>query len=171
MFCFEFEAVLKCLVIWVRSHIFFVSTTSLLTRRGNIYSTLPMYVERLGLSWFFVNCYALFNRMVSLWHSSSRTCVISRGKVSFLDRYQTQIFLAVTGLWGSGKVRFLAWKFFSNVIVISQSSCVFLYLFSSANISPLRFVLHQWRSEVWWCPGRLLGWMPPFKILVLSSGV
>jgi len=49
-----------------------------------LHCTLPMYVERLGLSWFFVNCYALFNRVVSLWHSSSRTCVISRGKVPFL---------------------------------------------------------------------------------------
>jgi len=47
---------------------------------------------------FFMNCYALFNRMVSLWHSSSRTCVITRGKVSFLDRYQMPIFLAVTSL-------------------------------------------------------------------------
>jgi len=28
----------------------------------------------------------------------SRMCVISRGKVSLLDRCQTQIFLAVTGL-------------------------------------------------------------------------
>jgi len=45
-----------------------------------------------------VNYYALFNRVVSLWHSSPRTCVISRGKVSFLDRYQTPIVLAVTGL-------------------------------------------------------------------------
>jgi len=44
-----------------------------------------------------VNCYVLFNRMVSIWHTSSRTWVISRGKVSLLDRYQTQIFLALTG--------------------------------------------------------------------------
>jgi len=29
----------------------------------------------------------------------------------------------------------------------------------------------QWRAEVWWCPGRLLDWMPPYQILVLSSGV
>jgi len=21
----------------------------------------------------------------------------------------------------------------------------------------------QWRAEVWWCPGRLLDWMPPTK--------
>ena len=46
-----------------------------------LHCTLPMYVERLGLSWFFVNCYALFNRVASLWHASSRTCVISRGSV------------------------------------------------------------------------------------------
>ena len=77
-----------------------------------IHCTLPMYVEKLGLSWFFVNCYALFNRVVSLWHSSSRTCVISRGKVSLLDRYQTQISLAVAGLWGSGKVSLSASKNF-----------------------------------------------------------
>jgi len=29
----------------------------------------------------------------------------------------------------------------------------------------------QWRAEVWWCPGRLLDWMPTSQILVLSSGV
>ena len=29
----------------------------------------------------------------------------------------------------------------------------------------------QWRAEVWWCPGRLLPWMPPYQILVLRSGV
>jgi len=111
-----------------------------------------MYVERLCLSWFFVNCYALFNRVASLWHTSSRTRVISRGKVSLLDRCQTQIFLAVTGLWGSGKVSLLASKkFFSNVVATSHSSCVFLYLFSSANISPVRFVLHL---QDWWCVGK-----------------
>jgi len=33
-------------------------------------------------------------------------------------------------------------KCFSNVVATSHSSCVFLYLFSSANISPVRFVLH-----------------------------
>jgi len=111
-----------------------------------------MYVERLCLSWFFVNCYALFYRVASLWHTSSRTCVISRGKVSLLDRCQTQIFLAVTGLWGSGKVSLLASKkLFSNVVATGQSSCVFLYLFSSANISPVRFVLHL---QDWWCVGK-----------------
>jgi len=30
---------------------------------------------------------------------------------------------------------------------------------------------HQWRTEVWWCPGRLLDWMPLYQILVLNSGV
>ena len=39
---------------------------------------------------------------------SSRTCV--RRKVSLLDRCQTQIFLAVTGLWGSGEVSLSASK-------------------------------------------------------------
>ena len=31
---------------------------------------------------------------------------------------------------------------FSNVVASSYSSCVFLYLFSSANILPVKFVLH-----------------------------
>ena len=83
---------------------------------------------------------------------SSRTCVISRGKVSLLDRYQTQILLAVTGLWGSGKVSLLASKiFFSNVVATSHSSCVFRYLFPRANISLVRFVLHL---QDWWCDGK-----------------
>jgi len=73
-------------------------------------------------------------RVVFLWHSSSRPCVNSKGKVSLLDRYQTQIFLAVTGLWGSGRVSLSASKILSNVVVTSHSSCVFLYFFSSANI-------------------------------------
>ena len=89
--------------------------------------------------------------MGSLWHTSSLTCVISRGKVSLLDRSQTQIFLAVTGLWGSCKVSLLASKKFSNVVVTSNSSCVFLYLFSSVNISPVRFVLHL---QDWWYVGK-----------------
>jgi len=29
----------------------------------------------------------------------------------------------------------------------------------------------QCRAEVWWCPRRLLDWMPHYQILVLSSGV
>jgi len=29
----------------------------------------------------------------------------------------------------------------------------------------------QWRAEVWWCPGRLFDWIPPYQILVLRSGV
>ena len=110
--------------------------------KNQLHCTLPMYDGRLGLSWFFVNCYALFYRVASLWHTSSRTCVISRGKC-LLDWCQTQSFLAVTGLWCSGKVCLLASKKkFSDVVVTSHSSCVFLYLFSSANISLVRFVLH-----------------------------
>jgi len=31
--------------------------------------------------------------------------------------------------------------------------------------------LTQWRAEVCWYPGRLLDWMPPYQILILSSGV
>jgi len=89
--------------------------------------------------------------MVSIWHTSSRTCVISRGKVSLLDRYQTQIFLALTSYWDSGNVSLLASKNFSNVVATSHSSCFFLYLFSSANISPVRFVLHL---QDWWCVGK-----------------
>jgi len=42
-------------------------------------------------------------------------------------------------------------KIFSNVVVTSNSSCVFLYLFSSVNISPVRFVLHL---QDWWCVGK-----------------
>jgi len=40
---------------------------------------------------------------------------------------------------------------FGNVVVTSHSSCVFLYLFSSANISPVRFVLPL---QDWWCVGK-----------------
>ena len=29
----------------------------------------------------------------------------------------------------------------------------------------------RWRAEVWWCPGRLLNWTPPYQILVLRNGV
>ena len=111
-----------------------------------------MYVGKLGLSWFFVNCYALFYCEGSLWHTSSRTCVITRGKVSLLDRCQTLIFLAVTGLWCSGKVSLLASKKnLSIVVVTSHSSCVFHYLFSSANILLVRFGLHL---QDWWCVGQ-----------------
>jgi len=39
-------------------------------------------------------------------------------------------------------------QIFSNVFVTSHSSCVFLYLVSSANISPERFVLYL---QDWWC--------------------
>jgi len=82
---------------------------------------------------------------------SSRTCVISGGKVSLLDRYQTPIFLAVTGVWGSGKVSLLASKMFTNVVVTCHGSCVFLYLLPSANISPVSIVLHL---QDWWCVGK-----------------
>jgi len=111
-----------------------------------------MYVERLCLSWFFVNCYALFkSRGFSLALVIAHVCYLQRKSV-FVDRCQTQIFLAVTGLWGSGKVSLLASKsFFSNVVATSHSSCVFLYLFSSANISPIRFVLHL---QDWWGVGK-----------------
>jgi len=31
-------------------------------------------------------------------------------------------------------------------------------------LSPLLwFTERHWRAEVWWCPGRLLDWMPPTK--------
>ena len=40
---------------------------------------------------------------------------------------------------------------FSTVVVTSHSSCAFHYLFSSANISPVRFVLHL---QDWWCVGK-----------------
>ena len=43
------------------------------------------------------------------WKARACNCC-SRGKVSLLDRCQTQIFLAVTGLWGSGEVSLLALK-------------------------------------------------------------
>jgi len=88
-----------------------------------------------------VNCYALF----IAWFLSGtrhRARVLSPEEVSFLDRHQTPIFLAVAGWWGSGKISLLASKIFSNVVVTSYTSCGFLYLFSSANISPVRFVLH-----------------------------
>ena len=55
---------------------------------------------------------------------------------------ETRTFLAVTGLWSSEEVSLLASKFIGSVAVTSHSSCVFLHLFSSANISPVRFVLH-----------------------------
>jgi len=71
-----------------------------------------VYIERISLSWSFVKCYALFNRVVSLWHTSLLTCVVSGRKLSLLDRCQTQIFLAVTSFWGSGKVSLLASKTF-----------------------------------------------------------
>ena len=87
-------------------------------------------------------------------------------KVSLLDRCQTQIFLAVTGLWSSGKVSlFASKKFCSNVVATSHSSCVFLYLFSSANMSPVRFVLHL---QDWWCVGKGETSFPVNKLWLIS---
>ena len=80
-----------------------------------------------------------------------RARVLSPEEKCLLDRCQTQIFLAVTGLWSSGKVSLLASKNFSNVVVTSHSSCVFLCLFSSANISLVRLVLYL---QDWCCVGK-----------------
>ena len=49
-------------------------------------------------------------------------------------------------------------KCFSNVVASSHSSCVFLYLFSSAKISPVRFVLHL---QDWRCVGN---WETSFPV-------
>jgi len=49
---------------------------------------------------------------------------------------------------GSGKVSLSASQIFSTVVVTSHRSCIFLYLFPSANISPVRFILHL---PDWWC--------------------
>jgi len=44
--------------------------------------TLPMYVERLGLSWFFMNCYALFKlRGFSLALVTAHVCYLQRKSV------------------------------------------------------------------------------------------
>ena len=76
-----------------------------------------------------------------------------------------QIFLAVTGLWCSGKVSLLALKKnFSNVVVTSRSSCVFLYLFSNANILLVRFVLHL---QDWWCIGKRATSFPVNKLWLI----
>jgi len=91
-------------------------------------------------------------------------CVIFRGNVSLLDRYQTLIFSAVTVLWGSGKVSLLASKIFSNAVVTSHSSCVFLYLFSSSNISPVRLVSHL---QDWWCVGKCETSFPVNKLWLI----
>ena len=47
---------------------------------------------------FFVNCYALFYRMASLSGMHHRARASSPEEKCLLDRCQTQIFLAVTGL-------------------------------------------------------------------------
>jgi len=46
----------------------------------------------------------------------------------------------------------------------------FCSIFSNCG-SFLNFLIFAIVAEVWWCPGRLLDWMPPYQILVLSSGV
>jgi len=76
------------------------------------------------------------NRVASLWHSPSRTCVISRGKVSLLDRCQTQISLAVTGLWGSGKVSLLASKKF--LVMSLQLATVPVFFFTCFQVPTFR---------------------------------
>jgi len=49
---------------------------------------------------------------------------------------------------------------------------VFNYLYTITKPSKkLKATPNQWRAEVWWCLGRLLDRMPPYQILVLSSGV
>jgi len=82
-----------------------------------------------------------------------RARMLSPEEKCLLDRCRTQIFLAVNGLWCPRKVNLLASgkKKFSNVVVTSHSSCVFLYLFSSANILPVSFVSHL---QDWWCVGK-----------------
>ena len=88
--------------------------------------------------------------MVSLWHSFiAHMCYFQRKSV-FVRLLLNTNFLS-SGLRGSGKVNLLASQIFSNVVVTSPSLCVFLYLFSSANISPVRFVLHL---QDWWCVGK-----------------
>jgi len=39
------------------------------------------------------------------------------------------------------------------------------------NLSEQRYAWSQWCAVVWWCPGRLLEYMPPYEIIVLSSAV
>ena len=108
------------------------------------------YVESRGLCWSFVKCYARFCHVVCLLHSSSHKRVISRAKVPLLGRYQMTVFLAVAGLrlWARQPFSFTNC---TTVVVTSRSSCFFLYLFSSVNISPVRFVLHlqDWWSMRW----------------------
>jgi len=111
-----------------------------------------MDVERLGLSWFFMNCYALFkSRGFSLAYVIAHVCYLQRKSV-FVRPLPNADFLSsdwfMRLLWGQP---FSFKKIFSNVVVTSNSSCVFLYLFSSVNISPVRFVLHL---QDWWCVGK-----------------
>ena len=124
-----------------------------------------MYVGRLGLSWFFVNCYALFYRVGSLWHASSRTCVTSKGKVSVrplpnTDFLSSDWFMMLL----EGQPFSFGKKNFSDVVVTSHSLCVFLYLFSSANIFLVRFVLHL---QDWWCVGKCETSFPVNKLWLI----
>ena len=56
-------------------------------------------------------------------------------------------------------------KTFSNVFVTSHRSCVFLYLFSSANISLVRFVVHL---QDWWCVGKRETSFPVNKMWLIN---
>ena len=56
-------------------------------------------------------------------------------------------------------------KNFSNVVATSHSSCFFLYLFSSANIWPVRFVLHL---QNWWCVGKCETSFPVNKLWLVN---
>ena len=96
--------------------------------------------------------YTLFYRVGSLWHASSRTCVISRRKVSVRPLPNAD-FLSSDWLMMlcKGQPFSFGKKNFSNIVVTSHSSCVFLYLFSSANVLLVRFVLHL---QDWWCVGK-----------------
>jgi len=118
------------------------------TRRYNA----SKYVERLCLSWFFVNWYALFkSRGFSLALVTAHVCCLQRKSV-FVRPLTNADFLSsywFMRLWEGQPFSFE--KIFNNVVATSHSSCVFLYLFSSANISPVRFVLNL---QDWWYVGK-----------------
>ena len=114
-------------------------------------------------------CKSLYPAPVrSLPGTRHRARVLSPEEVSSSDHYQTPIFLAVTGLWGSGKVSLLASKIFSTVVVTSHSSRVLPHLFSSANISPVRFDLHL---QDWWCVGKRETSFPVNKLTDLLAAI
>jgi len=63
------------------------------------------------------------------------------------------------------------WKFCHR-----SSNCLEFIIFCKKNTEQNNYLEQdvfrgQWRVEVWWCQGRLLDWMAPYQILVLSSGV